>query len=139
MFWRLVATLFLADKLNKLDQIHEAARRERLESARQARWEAECERRIAAESARRARESARQYARQEGARRYKRFADGKPFRIYHTNGIATVLYWIQGRKFFAEGYNDGRTRGYVVYEGMYDDMRLLTPAEFNAQYGRWVD
>ncbi|RYD74966.1 MAG: hypothetical protein EOP84_19045 [Verrucomicrobiaceae bacterium] len=135
MFWKVIATIFVAEKLDQLDRLEKQAKQQADADAREARILDQIHRE---ESARR-KQAERQYARQEGARRYRKFADGKPFRVYYANGITTTRDWLIGRKVFAETYDDGKTRGYVVYEGLYDDMQLLTATRFHRRFRRWVE
>ena len=137
--WRLLGIFFLAQTLDQIDGIHEAAtradREEELYWREQRRIQAQEAREDAAYRA----EQRRKHARREGARRYKKHADGKPFRVFQPKAFTTMYYWISGRKFSAETYFDGSFRGYVVYEGLFDSMELLSPLDFDRRFGRWVD
>jgi len=135
----LFTILWVYDKSKKLDEMHEALTAPTREAAEAARQAERIERRIAAEQAQLQREYDNKYKREEGARKYKRHCDGKPFRVYTNNPLGTTAMWLVGRKFFAETYDDGKTKGYAVYEGKYLDMRIYSVAEFAARFNRWVE
>lgn len=64
--------------------------------------------------------------------------DGKPFRIYEASAVRTTVKVLQQRRLYAEVYDDGRIRGYAVYEGQYDGIQVVPIGEFNKRFRRWV-
>jgi hypothetical protein len=84
----------------------------------------------------RAEREAKQKAKEGGVLAH---TDGKPFRIYETSAIRTTAKWLQQRRLYAEVYDDGHLKGYAVYEGRHDGIKVVGIHEFNRRYRRWVD
>lgn len=64
---------------------------------------------------------------------------GKPFRIYESSAVRTTMKALQQRRLYAEVYDDGQVKGYAVYEGRYDGIKVVPIREFNRRFRKWVE
>ena len=65
-------------------------------------------------------------------------ASGKPFRVYRASGPSAAR-GAALRPLYADAYDDGRVRGYAVYERGSGEVRVVPDAEFHRQYRTWVE